>query len=278
MSGSPDPGMEPPEHHPEATEGSDAGHALYLYGIVDAIVRETYGEIGIEGASVECIPIGECSVIVHRCSPQPYESDDEGMVKGWVLAHQAVIDEAISRGYTVMPSRFDTIITPSGGRDAAEVLAEWVEEEYPSLLQTFEKIRGKQEYGIQIFIDRDMVAKEALQKNPTTERLERERHEVGPGTAFLLQRSIDVERARAIDSVTRSLYDDLLQRIRAVSDDIVVMETTPTGTDGQKMLMNLSCLVTDEQYTEMGDLLGDIDAEQGIHVRFTGPWPAYSFV
>ena len=55
---------------------------------MDATVRETYGEIGIEGASGEYIPLGEYSVIVHRCSPQPYESDDEGVVKEWVLAHQ----------------------------------------------------------------------------------------------------------------------------------------------------------------------------------------------
>ena len=44
------------------------------------------------------------------------------------------------------------------------------------------------------------------------------------------------------------------------------------------MIMNLSCLVAREKYLELGEELGSINGMAGFSVRFTGPWPPYSFV
>ena len=42
--------------------------------------------------------------------------------------------------------------------------------------------------------------------------------------------------------------------------------------------MNLSCLLTKDGSRELGDELEKIDAMEGFSVRYTGPWPPYSFV
>ena len=44
------------------------------------------------------------------------------------------------------------------------------------------------------------------------------------------------------------------------------------------MLMNLSCLLAREGSKKLGGELEKIDSREGYSVRFTGPWPAYSFV
>lgn len=262
----------------QADRAADGESALYLYAIVDGAVHKRYGHTGIEGARVECIPTGDYTAIIHRCSPTPYQSDDEETVKRWILAHQSVIDALVDDGHPAIPSGFDTIITPREGADAEMVLAEWVRDEYASFQKTFEKIRGKHEYGVKIFCDPDVIADDALQANSTIARLEKECNDAGPGTAYLLKRSIDAERTRVKESATRTLYSDLVQRVRAVSDDMVILDTGAAGTDGQTVLMNLSCLVAEDQYSRLGDILEEMNAVQGISVRFTGPWPAYSFV
>ncbi|MBK8050330.1 MAG: GvpL/GvpF family gas vesicle protein, partial [Anaerolineales bacterium] len=42
--------------------------------------------------------------------------------------------------------------------------------------------------------------------------------------------------------------------------------------------MNLSLLVGKAKVAELGAQLDQINEEQGVEVRFTGPWPPYSFV
>jgi hypothetical protein len=42
--------------------------------------------------------------------------------------------------------------------------------------------------------------------------------------------------------------------------------------------MNLSCLVDGDKSKDLGEELEAIDKMEGFSVRFTGPWPPYSFV
>jgi len=42
--------------------------------------------------------------------------------------------------------------------------------------------------------------------------------------------------------------------------------------------MNLSCLITINGSRSLGDELEKINVLEGFSVRFTGPWPPYSFV
>jgi len=42
------------------------------------------------------------------------------------------------------------------------------------------------------------------------------------------------------------------------------------------MMMNLSVLASDEK--ALGQVLDEIEREEGISIRFTGPWQPYSFI
>ncbi len=48
--------------------------------------------------------------------------------------------------------------------------------------------------------------------------------------------------------------------------------------EGKQMLLNLSLLVRKDRVKELGEELGKIQAEEGVELHFTGPWPPYSFV
>jgi len=47
---------------------------------------------------------------------------------------------------------------------------------------------------------------------------------------------------------------------------------------GKVILLNLSCLVAKGKVDSLGEELEKIDNMEGFSVRFTGPWPPYSFV
>src|SRR3972149_7893231 len=86
----------------------------YLYGIGAAESAARLGAIGIEDSDVYTIPYAGLCAIVHDCPAQPYRSTNEETVKGWVRAHQRVLDEAKARFGAVIPFGFDTILQSKG--------------------------------------------------------------------------------------------------------------------------------------------------------------------
>jgi len=57
-----------------------------------------------------------------------------------------------------------------------------------------------------------------------------------------------------------------------------VVEKTKKTEKDKVMLINLSCLVAKEKVDSLGEELEKINNMEGFTVRFTGPWPPYSFV
>ena len=55
-------------------------------------------------------------------------------------------------------------------------------------------------------------------------------------------------------------------------------KTKKTEDENKQMLMNLSCLLTKDGSRRLGDELEKIASVEGFFVRYTGPWPPYSFV
>ncbi len=72
-------------------------------------------------------------------------------------------------------------------------------------------------------------------------------------------------------------FKEFYNQIRRHVDDLRVEKAKKTDNDLQ-MLANLSCLMDKDKSTLLGDELEQIDEMEGFSVRFTGPWPPYSFV
>jgi len=56
------------------------------------------------------------------------------------------------------------------------------------------------------------------------------------------------------------------------------VEKTKKVDKDRMMLLNLSCLVAKEKIDSLGEELEKINNMEGFSIRFTGPWPPYSFV
>lgn len=248
---------------------------LYLYCLADASVSASLGCIGIDGCEVYTIPHEGVSAVVHSCPLEPYRSDDEETVKRWVRSHQEVVDLAAERFGTVMPFGFDTIIAPKDSCTADEVLKKWISDELEDIKRKMERIRGRKEYGVQIFYDPAVFSKRIENESEDVQRIREEMASKPPGVAYMYRQKLEAAVRKELDELMGAYFKDFYEKIRKNADEIKVEKVKKS--DGEMvMMMNLSVLASDEN--ALGEALDEIAAEPGISVRFTGPWQPYSFV
>jgi len=277
--------IEPPmarEMEAGETQGQEQKSGLYLYGIADANTdaQTKLGEIGIEGNEVFTIPYKGLSAIVHNCPLEPYKSEDEEVVKGWVKTHQHVLDVAEDKFGTVIPFSLDMIIKPEDGNNAGaeEALKKWMGEELEGLREKMDKIRGKKEYGVQIFYVPSVMSERIAAENGEVRKIKDEMKSKGPGTAYIYKQKLETAIKHEMESIMDSYFKDFYGRIKNHVEEIKVEKTKKADEKDMQMIMNLSCLVAEDRYKELGTELEKIDDMDSFSVRYTGPWPAYSFV
>jgi hypothetical protein len=251
--------------------------ALYLYCLADGAKEVSFGNVGIEGNEVYTIPYNGISAVVHKCSPKPYRSEDQEVVKGWVTVHQGVVDAAWEKFGTVLPSGFDTIIKGDEAFSADENLKKWLEEDHERLNENLEKVKGKAEVGVQIFWDPKVIAENLMESSEGIRKLNEEMREKSPGMAYFYKQKIEEMLKKEMDEKADNCFKDFYGRVKGYADDIRVEKTKKVDEDKQ-MLMNLSILINKGRIKLLGEELAKIKEIKGIDVRFTGPWPPYSFV
>jgi len=234
------------------------------------------GQIGIEDSEVYTIPYNSLCAVVHNCSTEPYKSEDEQVVKGWVQTHQKVVDVAMERFDTVLPLGFDTIIKSEDEVHPDQVVKDWLKDDFEDLREKMERVRGKQEFGIQVFYDPKVMGEVIARESEEIQRLKEELADQKPGMAYMYKQKVEKAVKEEIERRAEQNFKDFYQAIRNQADDIKV-EKVRRNKD-KTMLMNLSCLVLNEKVEDLGNELERIDNMDGFSVRFTGPWASYSFV
>ena len=249
----------------------------YLYCIVEGGGTTGLGNIGIDGNEVYALSYKDLSAFVHTCPAEPYRAEDEEIVKGWIVTHQNVVDAAWKKFGAILPMGFDTLIKGDEIAGPEDNMKKWLMEDYENLKTKLEKVRGKAEYGVQIFWNPETMAQKIIKESAEMSKLNKEIKSKPKGTAYMYRQKLEdllkKEMEREADKYFKKFYDE----IKLNADDLKV-EKTKKAEDGRQMLMNLSCLLPKEASKKLGGELEKIDARDGFSVRYTGPWPPYSFV
>ena len=275
----PDLGARTPElgNPQSAIRNPQSAMGRYLYCVVEAGEKMSFGKIGIEGNEVYTIPYEELSTVVHNCPAEPYKSEDKEIMKNWIMVHQSVIDQALERFGTVLPLGFDTIIQGNETTSPEENMKNWLKQDYDNLKRKIEKISGKAEYGVQVFWDPKIIAKNVIEESPEIKKLNEEIRSKPKGIAYMYKQKLEDLVKKEMEGKADQDFKEFFERIKPYADDLKV-EKTKKAEDERQMLMNLSCLLPKEASKKLGDELEKISNMEGYSVRFTGPWPPYSFV
>lgn len=255
----------------------DQDKGRYVYGIAASKEAVRLGKIGIEDNEVYTLPYKDLCAIIHNCPTEPYKSDDE-TVKGWVKTHQGVLDKAKEQLGPIIPLGFDTILQPQDDATPPDqVVKDWLKEDYERLRAVMEKIKGKDEYGVQILYEPEGMRKQLAEQNEEIMKIKEEMATKSPGMAYMYKQKLENAAKAEMDKLADDRFNDFYTRIKQYADDIVVEKVKKAEKD-KVMLLNLSCLVFKEKVESLGEELEKIDNMEGFSVRFTGPWPPYSFV
>lgn len=251
--------------------------ARYVYCIASARDNTTFGRIGIERNEVHTIPYRDLCAVVHDCPPVPYQSEDHEKVKSWIIAHEKVVESAWERFGMVLPLGFDTIVKGDKGLNAEDNLRRWLAEDYDNLRHKLEKLRDKAEFGVQIFWDPKIIGKKIMERNPEIKRLNEEIKSRSRGMAYMYKQRLESMLKREMEKEGERCFQEFYGRIKKCIDDLKI-DKTKKPEEGKQMLMNLACLLSQDKSRALGKELEKINKRDGFSVRFTGPWPPYSFV
>ena len=251
---------------------------IYLYCIADGAYAVSLGSTGMnkDPLPVVTIPHRQLSAVIHWCKPKPFQSEDPQTVKKWVVAHQEVVNRAWERFGTVLPLAFNTIIRGQEALGPEQSLRSWLEKEYDRLKAKLLKLRGKAEYGVQILWDPKVIADQLLQEVPAAKQLSEEKGKKAPGAAYLYEQKLKGLLKKEMEAKADACFKEFYGQIRAVVEETKIERTKKTH-DETQMLMNLSCLTARDRLERLSQVLDGIDGRAGFSVRFTGPWPPYSF-
>lgn len=254
------------------------GEGRYIYGVVCGEGEVGLGPIGIDGSVVYIVSCRGFCAIVHNCTTAPYQSSDNETVKSWVKTHQGVLDKARERFGAVIPFGFDTILAPTDEATSPDqVVKDWLKGDHKRLQSIMEKIKGRDEYAVQIFYEPALIGKQVAEQNQEIRKITEEVATKSPGTAYMYKQRLEKVLKAEMENLANDWFKSFYGTIKQHCDDIAV-EKTRKADRNKVMLLNLSCLVATEKVSGLGDDLEKINNIRGLAVHFSGPWPPYSFV
>ncbi len=247
----------------------------YIYCIMPTTKKNNFGNIGINKSNVYAISYKDVSVLAHNCRPEPYKGRDTDVVT-WVVEHSNVVETTWDLIGTVIPMRFDVIVTPGGLKTADEHVIEWLQSEYDTLKLKLEEFRDKAEFGIQVFWEAKMLSLAIAEENEEINKLRQEMNTKTDGVAYFYRQKIEKILKQELEKKADEYYHTFLTQTKRSVEDIHIASVKKNG--DRDMLMDISVLIRKDRIKELGRDLGRIKKEMGLDVRLTGPWPPYSFV
>lgn len=245
--------------------------ACYIYCITEGELDDL--ELtGVDGEKVYTIKKNNIRIVVHNCCPLPYEGEDNE-VKKWVIQHNRVVEKIWERQNTVLPLTFDTIIKGGEEKSVRDNVLSWVETHSKSIKNNLKKFKKRAEYIIQIIINNKEFFKQD-NKNILSKEVKEEEL---TGLAYLKKKKAKRQARDSIKNKIEDLKQSCYLKISNEAKDIIDNKCKPVERPEQ-MILNISILSGDKEVKNIGDLLEKINNRDGVRVRFTGPWPCYSFI
>lgn len=255
----------------EGTKSFDTGEYLFCVVSIDDDTTSFETE-GIDGRSARLVAGDGLGAVVQECESL-FDSEDTDTVKEWLLDHQRTVDAAGEVFGTPLPFRFDTIV-----QGDEEVVREWLSEERDALDEALSAVEGRWEYRVELV---EAGSPPEPELRAADDRL-RELHEAceaaSEGTAFLKRKQYDDRLQTLRQQHREETVSDLQSTLEELSAAIQPVEASSSASPlgGRTKGPRLTLLADDDREEAIGDAIEDV-VDEGAEVRYTGPWPPYTF-
>ncbi len=252
-----------------------ADNALYVYGIIKFGFDFDWKEKGINGKNVYAINHGEFSALVHDCEEKAYTSEDPNKIKELIISHNNILDKAMEVFNGAIPLHFNTIIKKAEASPQLN-LKKWLENEKGRLERIWEKVKGKKEYGIRIYYDKDKL----MQEVSANEEI-RESEENLEGKSMGLKYLLQAKAKSKINEIAQDKINNFKQKfyagIKAINEETMLNNSRIFIDEEKDLLLSLSVLSDKQQFDRIIKALERKDGKV-FSFQIAGPFAPYSFV
>lgn len=191
------------------------------------------------------------------------------------MRHETVV-EYVAKRATVIPLRFGTIYLE---RNSVEQMLTTQSSELESII---ERLRGREEWGVNVFVDRAVLLSSITSVSPVLRDLVQRAGQAPPGQSYLMQKKIETLKVDEARAAVNRIVDHIEERLKEQSDDarrlrILKVETTEHGELKAKFAFLINRTGFDE-FQDAAERLAQEHQAAGVRLELTGPWPAYNFL
>jgi hypothetical protein len=275
------------ESKPKKILKTPAGHAYYLYCIGESeALASVYGKempppiepdtefVKIDGAGLSAIT-SVVSLADYGEDALQSRMTDATWVAVRAMRHEKVV-EHFSRRASVVPLRFGTIYLE---RETVELM---MDERHDELLAIIERLRGREEWGLNVYSDRAKLMEAIVLLSPRLREMSEQAARVSPGQSYLMRKKIDSMREAEARAETRrvaaAIEQELLSAAATAAARLRVLKDE--GSEQGEVAAKLAFLVERERFIEFraaAERLAQEHEDAGFKLELTGPWPAYNF-
>ena len=191
------------------------------------------------------------------------------------MRHETVV-EYVAKRASVIPLRFGTIYLDRGG------VEQMLSERGRELEEIIEHLRGREEWGVNVYSDRAVLLSSITSVSPVLRELVERAQQAPPGQSYLMQKKIETLKVDEARAAVNRIVDQIEDKLKAQTDEarrlrILKVETTEHG----ELKAKFAFLVRRSGFEEFRDAAEQLAREHqaaGIRLELTGPWPVYNFV
>jgi hypothetical protein len=205
--------------------------AYYVYCIAESAAAaelppESLPAAIEEDAKLEWIIAGELGALSSQVPLAGYSEEslaehlsDASWTAVRAMRHETVM-EYVAKHATVIPLRFGTIYLERAG------VERMLTEKRSELAQILERLRGREEWGVNVFCDQSTLKSAIILVSPKLRELAAQAAQASPGQSYLMQKKIETLRAdesrnaltRIIDQIEKALAEqtDAAKRLRVL--------------------------------------------------------------
>lgn len=190
------------------------------------------------------------------------------------MRHETVM-EYVARRVSVVPLRFGTIYLERAG------VERMLEEKRRELAQIIERLRGREEWGVNVYCDQSTLTSVITSVSPVLRDLAERAAQASPGQSYLMQKKIDTLRVDEARAALTRIVDEVEQSLTKQSEDakrlrVLKVEATEHG----ELKAKFAFLIKRSEFEAFRDAAERLAQEHqtaGVRLELTGPWPAYNF-
>lgn len=249
-------------------------NAFYVYGIVRFFFNLDWQEKGIAEKDVYTTGRENFSALVHKCEEKAYTSENPEELQKMILAHNKILNRAMEDFGGVIPLPFNTIIK-RGGNSARHNLKQWLTDDQEKFERIWKKIKGKKEYGLRIYYEKEKLLKNAS-NHEKVEKIQKNSKGKGLGLSYLLRSKAKSQTQEIFQEKVNKLKQEFYEKFKKICEDIVINPSRISLEEEKDLLLSLSVLVEEEKASEIKEFLEKKAKDFPFHLA--GPFAPYSFV